>query len=202
VDTHRGTSTGAAWQSDGAAPGTRQTGGVELGVRELGPDEMHVRVDYFHGASDAHLQLMGVDRDLLPPRDEWLRAYAVDAARPREEQTTSSLAWERNGAVVGFGSIDRITYGDEAFFHLHLLDEDRRQHGLGARFVRLSAARFIELFALRHLLSEPNAFNVAPNRALQRAGFRYLYTHETTPGPFNPRQPVTRWVLDADDLVP
>ena len=68
--------------------------------------------------------------------------------------------------------------------------------------MRLSAARFVELFALRRLLSEPNAFNVAPNRALQRAGFRYVCTHETTPGPYNPHQPVTRWVLDADEVVP
>lgn len=184
------------------APGTRQTGGVELGVRELGPDEMHLRVDYFHGASDAHLQMMGADRALLPAPAEWLATYAADAARPREGRTTSSLAWELDGVVVGFATIDRITFGDEAFFHLHLIEAERRRRGLGVPFVRLSAARFVETFALRRLLSEPNAFNVAPNRTLQRAGFRYVGTHETTPGPFNPRQPVTRWVLDADALVP
>jgi RimJ/RimL family protein N-acetyltransferase len=182
--------------------GTRQTGPVAtehqptLSVRELRPDEMGIRVGYFHGAGDEHLRRMGVDRALLPPPDEWLAAYAADAARPRHERITSSLAWERDGEVVGFGSIDRITYGEEAFFHLHLLDEGRRRHGLGVPFVRLSAARFAELFALRRLLSEPNAFNVAPNRTLQRAGFRYVCTHETVPGPLNPRQPVTRWVLD------
>jgi hypothetical protein len=42
---------------------------------------------------------------------------------------------------------------------------------------------------------EPNAFNVGPNRTLQAAGFKYLRTYETIPGPLNPRQAVTRWVL-------
>ncbi|HEX7134402.1 MAG TPA: hypothetical protein VF228_17645 [Iamia sp.] len=175
---------------------------MELTVRELLPDEMGIRIQYFHGASDEHLVRMGVDRALLPAPDVWAAAYAADAVLPREERTTASLGWELDGEVVGFASLDRITYGDEAFFHLHLLDADRRHRGLGAPFVRLSAARFVELFALRRLLSEPNAFNVAPNRTLQRAGFRYVRTHETAPGPFNPHQPVTRWVLDTADLVP
>jgi RimJ/RimL family protein N-acetyltransferase len=175
---------------------------VEQRVRELGPDEMGIRIRYFHGASDEHLQRMGVDRVLLPAPDEWAAAYVADAALPREERTTASLGWELDGEIVGFASLDRITYGDEAFFHLHLLDADRRHRGLGTPFVRLSAVRFVDLFALRRLLSEPNAFNVAPNRTLQRAGFRYVRTHETAPGPFNPLQPVTRWVLDAADLAP
>lgn len=178
-----------------AAPGS-------LTVRELAADEIGVRVRYFHDATDAHLERMGVDRALLPPPDDWMATYAAEAARPHEQRTTSSLAWELDGEIVGFGSIDRITYGDEAFFHLHLLDAERRHRGLGAPFVRLSAVRFVELFALRRLLSEPNAFNVAPNRTLQRAGFRYERTYETSPGPFNPHQAVTRWVLDAAELVP
>ena len=43
---------------------------------------------------------------------------------------------------------------------------------------------------------EPNAFNVAPNRTLQKAGFKYLKTHMTVPGPFNYHQAVTRWVIE------
>jgi RimJ/RimL family protein N-acetyltransferase len=190
----------------------RQTGAVDtsradrptgtLAVRELAAAEMDVRIRYFHDASDEHLELMGVDRALLPPPDEWAATYITDAALPREERTTASLAWELDDEIVGFASLSQITYGDEAFFHLHLLEAGHRHRGLGVPFVRLSAARFVELFALRRLLSEPNAFNVAPHRTLQRAGFRYVRTHVTAPGPFNPPQPVTRWVLDAEDLVP
>ena len=40
------------------------------------------------------------------------------------------------------------------------------------------------------------AFIVAPNRTLQKAGFKYLKTHMTVPGPFNFHQAVTRWVIE------
>ncbi len=46
------------------------------------------------------------------------------------------------------------------------------------------------------LYCDPNAYNVAPNRTLQRAGFKYLKSYETVPGAINFRQPVTRWVLE------
>lgn len=44
--------------------------------------------------------------------------------------------------------------------------------------------------------SEPDADDVAPHRTLPRARFRHLFTHDTTRGPSDPRQPVTRRVLD------
>jgi hypothetical protein len=46
------------------------------------------------------------------------------------------------------------------------------------------------------LFCEPNAFNVAPNRTLQRAGFKYVKTHMTVPGLLNFHQAVTRWVFE------
>ena len=49
---------------------------------------------------------------------------------------------------------------------------------------------------LKRLFCEPNAFNVAPNRTLQKAGFKYLKTHMTVPGPLNFHQAVTRWVIE------
>jgi transposase InsO family protein len=50
---------------------------------------------------------------------------------------------------------------------------------------------------LRRLFCEPNACNVGPNRTLLRAGFSYLFSHETTPGPINFPQVTTRWVLEG-----
>lgn len=178
--------------------GRRQTEGVgSMVVRELGADEIGVRVRYFHEASDEQLALMGADRARFPPPDTWIATYVADMARPIEERQMCTLGWELDGEVVGFASLDRITFGDEGRFHLHILEPERRHRGLGVPFVRLSAARFAEMFALRRIVSEPNAFNVAPNRTLQRAGFRYDRTEVTTPGPINVEQPVTRWVLEA-----
>jgi RimJ/RimL family protein N-acetyltransferase len=53
---------------------------------------------------------------------------------------------------------------------------------------------------LQRLFCEPSAFNVAPNRTLQRTGFHYVKTHMTVPGLLNYHQAVIRWVLSVEDL--
>jgi hypothetical protein len=106
------------------------------------------------------------------------------------------LVWELDGQIVGFSSTDQITFGEKAFMHLHILKAGRRRSGMGTQFVQLSAAMYFRVLELQLLFCQPNAFNVAPNRALQRAGFRYVLTEQRAPSPINFPQPVTRWVLD------
>jgi len=166
-----------------------------LVVREMQLSEVGIRISYFHDASDEHLHVMGVDRALLPTRDAWQKFYEDDYARPLPERRTYAILWELDGKVVGFSSSDQISFGEEAFMHLHVLDPDRRRQGLGSEGVRKSARIYFDVLRLERLFCEPNAFNVAPNRALQRAGFQYLCTHEATPGPINFPQVTTRWVL-------
>lgn len=55
---------------------------------------------------------------------------------------------------------------------------------------------------LRRLFSQPNAFNVAPNRTLQRAGFRYLLSENIIPSPINDLQTVTRWARSSELTPP
>mgnify|MGYP006144078953 CR=1 FL=1 len=45
----------------------------------------------------------------------------------------------------------RITFGDHAFMHLHVLDPDRRAAGIGTAAVRASASIYFELLRLRRL---------------------------------------------------
>ena len=158
--------------------------------------EVGIRINYFHDASDEHLRLLGVDRSLLPTRQAWRAFYEEDYARPIRERFNYALVWQRNGQVVGFSSTDRIDFGNEAFMHLHVLEPRLRSTGLGTQFVTLSAQIYFEVLELRRLFCEPNAFNVAPNRTLQRAGFRYLFTHEAQPSSINFPQVTTRWVRD------
>ncbi len=81
--------------------------------------------------------------------------------------------------------------------HLHIVEPPDRRAGLGTEFVRLSAAHYFQVLELRRLFCQPNAFNVAPNRTLQRVGFRYVCTiAEMQPSSINFPQPLTRWVLE------
>jgi RimJ/RimL family protein N-acetyltransferase len=168
-----------------------------LRVREMKLAEVDLRIAYFHDASDDHLRTLGVDRGLLPSRQVWRESYEVDYARPIQNRDSYSLVWELDDEIVGFSSTDQITFGEQAFMHLHILDSGHRWSGMGTQFVRRSAAIYFRVLELQRLYCQPNAFNVAPNRTLQRAGFRYVFTKEQmTPSSINFPQAITRWVLD------
>ncbi len=164
--------------------------------------EVATRIRYFHESSDEYLLALGVDRGLLPEPEAWRSALERDEARPLGERENYALVWELDGHTVGFSSLDHVVFGDEAFMHLHILDESLRHRGFGATFVRLSALQYFELFELQRLFCEPNALNVAPNRTLQRAGFTYLLSHETTRTDQLPASRRTRWVLERSALTP
>jgi RimJ/RimL family protein N-acetyltransferase len=165
-------------------------------VRPMRLDEVDVRIDYFHDASDEYLTRLGVDRALLPSKDAWRVYYEEDYARPLAERETYNLAWLLDDRIVGFSSVDNIDFGEQAFMHLHIVEEPRRRSGLGTEFVRLSVDEYFRTLRLRRLFCQPNAYNVAPNRTLQRVGFRYVFTEEMAPAIINFPQPITRWVLE------
>lgn len=160
-----------------------------------------VRVDYFHDAPDDLLDKMGVDRHQLPDRDAWLERHCEDLSGPIEHRKMCGVIWELDGRTIGFSTADRIVYGEEAFMHLHITDSDLRAHGHGVEFVKLSAAHYFTVLRLRRLYSEPQALNIAPNRTLQRAGFQYVLSHSTRPGPINREQLATRWVIEHPPAV-
>ncbi len=168
-----------------------------LHVREMELAEVGIRIDYFHDASDEYLRLLGVDRSHLLSRKAWHAFYVRDFARPIPERENYLLAWELDGRVVGMSHADQFTFGEEAFMHLHVLDPARRRSGLGTEFAKRTALVLFKALELKRLYCQPNAFNVAPNRTLQRAGFRYVFTKEMAPRPADLQQPLTRWVLKA-----
>jgi RimJ/RimL family protein N-acetyltransferase len=169
---------------------------MSLVVREMAVDEVDLIIDYFHSATPEHLELVGVDPARLPGRRQWREHYIAEYDKPRGARSTLLVVWELDGEAVGFSTADRLVRGEEAFMHLHVVDAHRRRSGLGNVFVRQTAALYFEVLELKRLFCEPNAFNVAPNRTLQTAGFHYVKTHMTIPGPLNYHQAVTRWVLE------
>ena len=76
--------------------------------------------------------------------------------------------------AIGLLSADKISHRGQAYMHVHITDPARRRSGLGSECVRATADIYFKLLALERLFCQPNAFNVAPNRTLQRAGFAAL----------------------------
>lgn len=167
---------------------------MSLNVREMRLEEVDLVIDYFHGSTSEHLETLGVDPTRLPGRAQWHQLYESDFAQPAEKRRSLLVLWEVAGSPLGFSTVDKIVYGSEAYMHLHIVDPQQRQSGHGAVCVRRSLDIYFERLKLQRLYCEPNAFNVGPNRTLQKAGFKYVKTHWTVPGPLNFHQAVTRWV--------
>jgi RimJ/RimL family protein N-acetyltransferase len=169
---------------------------MSLVIREMALDEAGLIVDYFHSSTPEHLETLGVDPTRLPTRGDWLARYAAEYRKPVRDRATLLVIWELDGVAIGFSTSDRIRYGEQAHMHLHVVDPQRRRSGVGAACVRETVDIYFEALALKRLFCEPNAFNVAPNRTLQRVGFRYVKTYNTVPGALNYHQAITRWVLE------
>jgi RimJ/RimL family protein N-acetyltransferase len=169
---------------------------MTLAVREMTATEFEIVIDYFLTATPEFLEVLGVDPSRVPPAEGWRERFRREDGRPIERRSWMILTWLFDDRPVGFSSSDKIAYGEQANMHLHIIDPQRRHRGIGAEYVRRSAAIYFERLKLKRLFCEPNAFNVAPNRTLQKAGFKYLKTHMTVPGALNYHQAVTRWVME------
>ena len=170
-------------------------------VREMDLEETDFVIRYFHDSSPEHLSLLGVDPARLPSAETWREFYTKEYALAIEHRTTTLLIWLIDGTPIGFSTADKITFGSQASMHLHIVDPTLRGRGVGVEGVLRSAAIYFDRLRIERLYCEPNAFNTAPNRTLQKAGFSYLKTYTTVPGPLNFHQPVTRWLLTREQVA-
>jgi RimJ/RimL family protein N-acetyltransferase len=152
-------------------------------------------IDYFVSGEQPFLQGMGVDPALLPTRQAWLAACLADHQRPDPEKDRFYLAWLHDAELVGHSSISHIEPGRVAHIHLHLWVSTKRRRGLGTAFVAASMDIYFARFGFEKIASEPYAENRAPNRALDRLGFRHVKRYRTVPSSIANEQDVNRWEI-------
>jgi len=172
-----------------------------LAVRPFNESDYTAMVDYFLGSEPSFLTGMGVDARKMPSREKWLRDLLTDHQKPDTQRDRFYLAWTCDGEPVGHSSINQIELGKDAHFHLHLWKAPMRGAGLGAQFVRLSAAYYMTRFGFKRLICEPYSHNAAPIRAVAKAGFRFVKRYRTVPTTMSFEQNVDRYELD-DQLPP
>jgi len=152
-------------------------------------------IDYYLLADDAFLCSMGVERSRLPQKEQWLRDVLADHDARDDKKDRFYLAWIYSGQQIGHSSINKITIGEEAYFHLHLWRPDLRKSGLGTELSRKSVQFYFERFHLKRLFCEPFAENPAPNKVLPKLGFEFIRRYATVPGAISGEQEVNRYVL-------
>ena len=70
-------------------------------VRPINLDDLDRRIAYFHDSSDDFLLQLGVDRLLLPEREDWKETYRLDFERPIEERQGYGVMWLVDDEVGG-----------------------------------------------------------------------------------------------------
>lgn len=173
----------------------------KLLVRSLSEADISLIADYWLNATPDFLFNMGVALEKMPSRQQWEESLQTQLMTPIPEKSSFCLIWEVDGRPSGHCNINKIVFGKEAFMHLHLWQSPDRQKGLGEQLVRLSLPFFFELYALQTLYCEPFADNPAPNKTLQKVGFKWIRKHVTTPGWLNYEQPVNLWQLTREQFL-
>ncbi|MCK0070192.1 GNAT family N-acetyltransferase [Kordiimonas laminariae] len=171
-------------------------------IRDIEPKDFQLVLDYFLKATDAHLLKMGVDKSKLPKQEEWLDLLMTDYQRPSSEKQAHYLMWELDGTPIGHSSINKLTYGEEGYIHLHVWNPLSRKSGLGSYFISESISRYFEQFNLKQIRCEPNAQNESPNKTLAKTGFEFTGSRETIPGWINFHQKVNSWLLSKEKWKP
>jgi [ribosomal protein S5]-alanine N-acetyltransferase len=164
-------------------------------VRQLSLTDHETIVDYFLQADNEFLLSMGVDAVKLPSKQEWLAILNSNFYLPPEQKQFFYIIWLLDDQPVGHSNINKIVFGEEAYLHLHLWQQDKRQKGLGTAFLKRTIPYFFDTFQLKNLFCEPSASNPAPNKALEKLGFDFIRSYDTTPGWINFFQTVNRWCL-------
>lgn len=164
-------------------------------VRDMCAKEASRVVSYFHDLTADDCARLGIDRSKLPEPGHWNLLLREDFERPVGGRRWHYVTWELEGVAIGHSNVGDIERGSHGYMHLHIWRADLRAKGLGRAFVLGSVRRHFEVLDIDTVYCQPNAFNVAPNRALAAAGFAYLETYETVPGWLNHWQAVTRWAM-------
>lgn len=167
-------------------------------IRHIAEQDISYIVNYFHECSDELLFTMGVDKNKLMEKGKWCNIIAEDLNKSLHEKQFCYLLWKIDGRPIGHSNINKISYGNHAYIHMHIWHEEHRSGGNGSYFLGKCIPEYFEKFRLKKLYCEPNAHNQASNNTLARAGFIFLKEYETEPGLINFRQKVNRWVFTKD----
>ena len=166
-----------------------------LSVRQLEINDLELIVDYFLKSDNDFLFGMGVDISKLPSREDWLNILISNFHLNLDKKTFFYIIWLLDNQPVGHCNINKINFGKDAFMHLHLWQGQTRQKGIGFDLLKMTLPYFFDIFKLKTLYCEPSALNPSPNKILEKLGFDFVKSYETTPGWINFYQLVNMWCL-------
>ena len=169
-------------------------------VREIQVTDIDYLADYWFNAKPEHFRKMGANKDKLPKKSVFKQMLAKQIKTPVESKQSYALIWEINGQPIGHSNINNIVFEQEATMHLHIWNPHYRMKGIGTELVRQSLPFYFNAMKLKKLICEPYALNLAPNKTLEKVGFKFIKKYTTIPGSLNFEQQVNRWELSKEQF--
>lgn len=166
-----------------------------LEVREMIQKDSEYFVDYWQNSTPQFLTSMGVDITKRPTKQQLLDLTSSQLAVPLNKKKTYFLTWLNQSIPIGCSNLNQIIFGESAYMHIHLYQQNDRQKGLGTEFIVKSIPYYFENLKLKVLYCEPYALNPAPNKTLEKIGFKFVKQYETIPGASNFEQLVNLWKM-------
>src|SRR5688572_3070504 len=120
-----------------------------LSVREMQQKDIDPIIQYWLTPEKEFLTGMGVDLNKIPAAEELRNMLQEQLDQPIEKKQSYCMIWEVDGIAVGHSNINNIIFGEEAFMHLHLWNNDVRQKGLGTELVKMTTPYFFKNLELK-----------------------------------------------------
>jgi RimJ/RimL family protein N-acetyltransferase len=171
---------------------------MNLSVRPLQEEDIAPLTNYWLSASPEFLTGMGVDLQKMPRPEEWSMMLNEQLQTPVRDKKSYCIIWLENDIPVGHSNISKITFGKEAYMHLHLWNNASRKKGNGTAFVKMTLPFYFNNYHLEKLYCEPYALNPAPNKTLAKAGFTFVKKYTCVPGILNFEQEVNLWEMSRE----
>ena len=124
-------------------------------------------IRYWHEASDAHLDFLGIDRARLgSPSDTQARfERALRTGEP--DQKSVAFAIRLDGLLVGYTLLNR--YAPEInYSHWHIIAAERRAAGLSTALYPHRIKLYFDFFPLERRTHQTRTRNIAVNRMLDK----------------------------------
>lgn len=171
-----------------------------LCTREIQLSDIPLLINYWLGADESHLRMMGVEPSRLPSAELFSANLKAQIESQYADKKSYCIIWELDGEPVGHSNLNPVEYGKEAYMHLHMWKKGERQRGLGFEFMKLTLPYFFEKMKLEILYCQPYALNPSPNRVLEKLGFSFVKEYTVMPGSINFEQEVKLWRLKISDF--
>lgn len=116
----------------------------EIELRDMIESDTEFIADYWLNSDPDFLVSMGVDIDMLPPRDGLVNMLKGQVNTPDKDKDSLAQILIIDGKPCGHCNVNEIEFGVSAKMHLHIWNEENRKSGVGTEMVNKSIPVFLK----------------------------------------------------------